>query len=172
MSNIFLTFKNSVKAVFENKKYYLLFIISSLIMLFIYIYIPVFYNPGNDLKFFLQITPWYGYIFFLILALSIGLLITMQVYSFKVLRKVSIRGTSGGVFAGFSSVIAGVFSSATCAACISAVLAFLSPAAIFKLLEYRWEISLVTFSIVLVSLFLTSKKIENKCINCNPFTKK
>jgi len=136
-------------------------------MIFTYVFVPVFVVPGNDLKFFLQITPWWGFFIFILLGISVGLLITMQIYIFKNLRKISIRGTTGGIIAGFSSVISGIFSSATCAFCVSALFSFLLPTAfILKTLNYRWYISSGGFLLVLFSLFLTSKRIENDCKSC------
>lgn len=162
-----LTIKEAIRRVLDSKNYIFLFLFFSIIMIFTYVFIPVFVVPGNDLKFFLQITPWWGFMIFILLGISVGLLITMQIYIFKNLRKISIRGTTGGTIAGFSSVISGVFSSATCASCVSTLFSFLLPTAfILKTLDYRWHISIGGFMLVLVSLFLTSKRIENECKYC------
>jgi len=162
-----LTIKEAIKKVLDSKNYVFLFLFFSILMTFIYIFIPVFVVPGNDLKFFLQITPWWGFLIFILLGISVGLLIIMQVYIYKNLRRISIRGTTGGAIAGFSSVISGIFSSATCASCVSALFSFLLPTTfILKTLSYRWYISSGGFLLVLFSLFLTSKRIENECKSC------
>lgn len=162
-----LTIKGAIGRVLNSKNYIFLFLFFSIVIMFTYIFIPVFVVPGNDLKFFLQITPWWGFLIFILLGISVGLLITMQIYIFKNLRKISVRGTTGGIIAGFSSVISGVFSSATCASCVSTLFSFLLPTAfILKTLYYRWYISFGGFLLILVSLFLTSKRINKECKSC------
>lgn len=162
-----LTIKDAIRKVLDSKNYILVFLFFSIVMIFIYIFIPVFVVPGNDLKFFLQITPLWGFLIFILLAISVGLLFTMQIYVFKNLRKISIGGTTGGAVTGFSSIISGIFSSATCASCVSALFSFLLPTTfILKTLNYRWYISSGGFLLVLISLFLASKRINNECKSC------
>jgi len=155
-----------LKLIFKNKINYISLVLASLIMLIIYIYIPILSIPQNSFKSFLELTPWYGILFLILLSFLMGLLIVMQLYSFNAMKKFSVKGAAGGTIATFSSIISGIFSSATCAACVTVFFSFLGTSGVLFLLNYKWEIAIATFLIVLISIYLTSKKINNKCINC------
>ena len=164
---ILSVYKEAIEKALSNKKYFLYFLFFSILMVFIYVFIPIFAVPGNSLQFFLAITPWWGFLIFFVLGLSVGLLITMQIYLFKSLKNKPIKETATGITATFSSVISGVFTSATCASCVSTLFSFiLTPTAIITTLNYRWQISSLGFLLVLTSLFLTSRKIQNKSKIC------
>jgi uncharacterized oligopeptide transporter (OPT) family protein len=137
-------------------------------MLFIYIYVPIIFSQGNNFRSFLNLTPWYGFLFLILLSFLMGLLIVMQLYLFNANKKFSVRGFTGGIIASFSSIISGIFSSASCAACLSVFFSFLGTSGTLFLLNYRWEIAIATFLMVVISIYLTSKKINNKCMDCMP----
>lgn len=167
MKNISIIWKTG-KKVLQQRNYLLLFLVSAAVMNFLYIYLPIYLTPSNTWEFFVELTPWWGFALFTILAFLVGLLIAFNVYSFRQLRAVSVRSTASGIVGTASSIVSGMFSSATCAYCISALFAFLlPPAALLTLLEYRYQIVAGGFVLVLLALFLTAKKIEYGCDSCH-----
>ena len=163
---------NAINEVFKSKNYWIIFIISSVIMFLFYVYIPIYITPGNDLKFFMQITPWWGLLILILLSLLMGLLVCMQVYIYKHLKKVPLKEGGSGIVAWLSSVISGLFSSATCASCVSVLFAFLGTGGILFLLKYRWHISGIGLILVLFSINLSIKRINNHCESCGKVCKK
>ena len=165
-------YSDVLKEVFKKRIYFLIFFLASLFMLFLYVFIPIFVTPGNDLAFFIKITPWWGFLILFSLALLMGLLITMQVYIYRNLKKILVKESGSGIIAWFSSMISGIFGSATCASCVSVFFAFLGASGILFLLKYRWYISGFGFVLVLISIHLSVKKIQNHCESCKIKTKK
>lgn len=136
--------------------------------MFLYTSIPIFITPGNSLSLFLQITPWWALILIGALALCMGLLISMQIYLWKNVQNLAFHEVSTGLGAGLSSFISGLFSSATCVTCISTLFSFfLPPAGVLLLFDYRWWITGIGLLSVLLSLFLTSRRMMDKCQSCN-----
>ncbi len=158
--------KKSIRLVLSEKRYLAAFILATAFMAYLYVFVPIFTVPGNDLGFFLSITPLGQLAFIGILSIAMGLLIAMQLYSFFALKAPQVKAAGTTIFAGASSIVSGVFAGATCAACVSVIFSFLGTGGVFFLLEYRWPIMIGTFLIVLIALFFTSKKIQSLCENC------
>ncbi len=159
--------KEAVRATFSRKSSLIAFFIGAILFGSLNVYIPIFVTPGNSFGFFLEITPWWGFLIVISLSLLMGLLVAMQVYAWKMARELRKREVGSGAVAGVSSFVAGMFSSATCASCVSALFSFLlPPAGIFALLKYRWWITAGGIGLVLLSLMMTSRRIANDCASC------
>ena len=163
---MFKEFKTATKTILYEKNYLILFVLSSIIMTLIYLFLPVYLTPGNDIEFQLSITPLWALVFTGILAIAMGLLISMQVFVFKRLRMIQRKEASTGIIGGMSSIVAGIFASASCGACLSAAFAFIGAPGIIFLTEHRFEITLISFGVVLIALYLSSKKINDNCDYC------
>ncbi|MBR9707163.1 MAG: hypothetical protein GOV15_01880 [Candidatus Diapherotrites archaeon] len=158
---------NASRVVLTGSKYRSLFFLFSFFFFAFYIAYPVFTVPGNDLAFQLSITPWWVFIVFALLSGSVGLLLVMQMFVFKRDKSLSMSETGSG-FAGLASgFIASLFAGASCAACLTAFLSFLSVGSIAFLLEYQWLIVGVSLVLVGISLFFSSKRVNNECDSCN-----
>ncbi|MBI4399520.1 hypothetical protein HY570_02115 [Candidatus Micrarchaeota archaeon] len=155
----------SFKLVFEKKKYYLLAGVASIITLLVYVGLPIYSIPGNNLEIFLATSNAYGLIFMFLLSILIGILISMQVYAFKRNLGGKTKEITTGFTAFFSSIIGAIFTGATCALCVGSLFSFLGAAGIIFLLEHRIEISILSFFLILSSLYLTSRRIYN-CDSC------
>lgn len=171
-SKLMSYYSESIKEVFKKKSYFIIFGVFSLILLFLYVFVPIYITPGNDLYFFIQITPWWGFLILICLSLLMGLLISMQIYIYRNLKKISIKESGSGILAWVSSFISGLFTSATCASCVSVLFAFLGVSGIFFLLKYRWYISALGFVLVLISIDFSAKRIKNHCDSCKIKVKK
>ncbi|MBI2671420.1 hypothetical protein HYX16_00640 [Candidatus Woesearchaeota archaeon] len=87
----------------------------------------------------------------------------MQIFSYKQAKSFSPGRTAVG---GGSAVVAALFGTASCASCLVAVLGFLGIGTVFFLVEYQWFIVGLAILIMLVSLYLTSLKLNGVCNSC------
>lgn len=159
----------SLKLVLSNRKYLSIWLISSLFFLGIYVFIPIYLTPGNDLDFFLKITPYWQILLLAVLAMLMGLVISMQLYIRNVLssRIGTAKIAATGAITSFSSIISGVFSTATCSACVAAVLGFigLGSTLAFLLLQYQWQVAALGFIIALAAVYSSAKRISGNACN-------
>lgn len=156
---------SAVKTVFSTWNYRILGLLLSFLFMILYISVPVFTIPGNSYGFFLEITPILELTSIAVLAIIVGVVFTMQIYSWKNGYKLSTSPALG--FTGLiSGSISSIFSTATCSACVAALFSFLGFGGVLFMIEHRMEIIAVTSIIVLIPLFFTSRKIVNGCGTC------
>ncbi len=163
MSKIQIIFK-SIKEVMRNKNDVTIFSVASLIFLMLFISIPVFTIPGNSLLFQLEIFTFWNYVLMILLSVLIGLMTSMQIYAYKI--KKSVRGVGRGVVGGFSSIMAGLFGTASCASCLTVVFGFLGIGTVFFLIKYQWFIVGISLFLIIISIYFTSLSIEKNCGVC------
>ena len=158
----------ALKKVFGEKISWLYLLFGTVFFAFIYIYTPIWLTPSNTLLFFISITPLWTLFLIFLLSLLMGLLLAMQIFVWKTQHSLKMREVGTGTIAGMSGLIPGLFSTATCATCVSALFSFLlPPAGIFFLIEYRWLIITISFVLVFFSIFLLSKRITQPCRTCS-----
>jgi len=152
----------SVKEVLQNDKYLFLFVLLSTIIFVLYLFLPFI---GNQTIGFANYPVW-DIVLIMVLSVSVGLLFTMQIYSFRQFKELSFT-SSGSGFAGFlSGFLVLVFSSATCVACLSVLFAFLGTGTLLTLFSYKKYIIIGGFALIFLSLYLISNKIQNQCELC------
>jgi len=161
MENPIKIIYKATKRTLSNKNYFLSFILISILSLTIFILIPVFVIPGNDLLFQLGIFTYWNYILMFTLAILISLMISMQIYNYKL--KKSIKKAGGAVAGGFSGFIAGIFGTASCASCVAAIFGFLGVGTVFFLIQYQWYIVGISLFFILLSIYFNSLGIEKDC---------
>jgi len=144
--------------------YLILFTTLFLAISALFILLPVFTIPENTLLFQLSIFTLRDVLTLLPISLLMGLMITLQVYRFKL--KKSLEEAGRGVVASSSGVLAGLLGSASCTSCLAAAFGFLGTGTILTLLEYRWYFIVGTIMLLLVSIYITVDNIENKCKKC------
>ena len=158
--------KQATLEVFKAGRYRVLAVAVALIMLALYMLLPVATIPGNDISLQLSILEPLGIIATVLLSASIGLLISMQVYSYKIVKQNAALNAGQGTATGFTSIVSAIFSTASCTGCIATIFPFLSSGVILFLAEQRWYVVGITFALVIFSLYLTSKKVVNGCKSC------
>lgn len=161
----------AIATVLENKKYFYLFLFSSLIALGVYVITPVFTIPGNTLEFWLSIMPWYGYLLLAVFSLTTGMLVAMQFYIMKNNKKIAEK--SKGAAGIFAVLITGLYSTAACASCITTLFAFLGSGGVLFINAYHLEFTALSLVLVFASMYFTSKRINDNCASCRaPKTRK
>jgi len=150
----------------KNKNYLVGIIVSSLIFFLLYNMIPVYAIPGNHLLFQLDITPIESLFILYSLSLAMAVIFAMQIYIFRHAVKSSYKGAGLGLGAFVSSVISGIFASASCSLCVAALFSFLSAGSILFLVDHKLEIVIIGSVLMLISLHLTSKRMVEGCPEC------
>jgi len=151
------------KEVLSKKNYFIAFIALVFLIFAIFILIPVFLIPANSLLFQLTVFSIKDYILLTILSVLTSLLIVMQVFSYKEAKICSPRKTA---ISGGSAVVAALFGTASCSACLATVFGFLGVGTVFFLVEYQWFIVGIAILIMLISLYFTSLKLKAVCESC------
>ncbi len=155
----------SLKTIFKNKNYLYLFFILTVFSIGLYLLVPVYTIPGNDLSFWLKIMPWWGYPVLILFSIALGLLFTMKIYEFRHMHSVAQKtGSIGSIVA---VIFAGFYTTAACAACISTFFVFIGAGGVLFLNKYRDIALFLSVLITIFAIYFTARKINNKCDSCN-----
>jgi len=149
------------KEVLRKRNYFLIFIFVSVIFFSILFLIPVFVIPGNDIKFQSLVFSASDYLIMGFLSITIGLMISMHVYNFKMKR--SAKSVGKGVVGGVSGFVAGIFGTASCFSCIAVVFGFLGAGTIFFLAKNQPYVVSISVLLLFISIYLISKNIVKGC---------
>lgn len=154
--------KKSVRIVFSYRRYKIIFLITALLMAFLYI------NAGQIITFFpdgvyFEFSPIR---IFTIIAVSIlfGLVLPMQLYSLKM---ASVRIKEGGITT--SGVLTGMLGMSCCAPVLPSLLVLAGFSGTFLLSlntllqQYLLPLSLLSILLLLISVHLLSKNIAGVC---------
>lgn len=104
----------------------------------LYVAVPVLFIPGNDLRFYVSVTPWWGFLLLLLLALHVSFALIFRIVAGPC--KQCARGQDA---LGNSALVAGSVlpSVLTCPILAVSVLSFFLPiTSIWALVGYRWLI--------------------------------
>jgi hypothetical protein len=173
MSNPLKLITNATKTVLtQGRVYWFLFLCFIALALILFVLVPVWSIPGNDVAFQLSLFTIGNWTLFVILALLIALLLTMQVFIFRRARNAAVKAKSLGSAAvgatgAYAGVLGGVFATAACSWCVAAVFGFLGTGTVLFIAQNQFWAVLVAISIMLVSLYFTSKKVVSAC-DCTP----
>lgn len=139
---------------------------ASLIVSFLalYIMLPVWFIPGNDLEFQLSILSVGEGVILITLSILTALLLTMQIYLFARVGWRAFSDGGGGVLSGVLATMVGV---AGCVGCsLGIVLGFLGLGAVLFFNEYQIYIAGGATLLFLVALWLIARRIEGYCLEC------
>ena len=136
---------------------------TTVIFFFVILLTPVFTTPGNDVFFQIHIWGLWLTMILVLLSLSNGLLIAMQVYAWR------HGGTKDTLGAGksFLGVITGLIVSIfACAACYSTLLALVGLGFATFVVKHRIPLLIVAFCMVGWSIYGNAKRIAGHCDAC------
>src|SRR5271157_2715145 len=107
----------AMRIVFSDNRYKIAAVALSFALFLVYISIPIALVPGNTIAFFFSITPPYQLMASGIISIVMGVVLAMQIFSFR--NRIPITRHAGAGLAGFlSGSISVVFTTATCASCV------------------------------------------------------
>lgn len=150
--------------VLQGNLYRLMFVILFLGFLALYVMLPVWFIPGNDLFFQLSLFGVGEWILLPVLSLLTSLLITMQIYLFARVGKRAFSDGGTGVVSAMMATVVGVTGCIGCS--IGIVVGFLGMSTVIFLIQYQFQIAAVAILIFLGALFLIARRIEGYCKEC------
>jgi len=171
--------KNAFVNVFGSKRSYLIFLLSSFLFFLFFLIFPTLPNKNN--AYAQTFSGWSGYLMLslktirtslllsiILLSLGIGLVLTFQIYVWKMKKdaKNNLSSvTSSGSF--FGVIVTTLFSTFSCVSCFGSVLTiFLPTSGLIFLSNYRIHIIALSFALILLSLYLNIRTINGYCERC------
>jgi hypothetical protein len=167
MKNILLVTIGGIKTSFENKKYYIVFAVSFIVMFILFTLIPVFTVAGNTVATQLDIFTLRDYVVIAILAGIYSVFISMQIYVMRQRKKVAGVGTTVG--GGLGALFAGIAGTAFCASCLAPLFAIfgIGLGGVVFVLQYRFYFVTGAIILMMIAIYLTSRKIQKICDACS-----
>lgn len=154
----------AANAVLSEKKYFLAFLLLSVAIFWILVLAPDKIVQSNAV---LRILGPGEYTFLGIVAILTSLVITMQIFSFRLTRRMGMDHSllSGAGF--LSALSSAIFSSATCGLCVAAVFGFLGAGSVIFLVDNKVYVVAGSIVLLVLSLYFSSKKVNRDCDTCH-----
>ncbi len=157
---------SALRMVFSEPAYAFLFVVSVLVFGFVYVLVPLVTTPGNTVQTYLSDSTAYSLLLVLVLSLSIGALVPMQVYAWRRTGHRTFKESAGGIAAAGSSVVSGLFTTASCGVCLSALFSFIGAGGVLFLMGHQAEIVALSLILTLACMHFTAAKINGECAAC------
>lgn len=158
----------SVKDVLTIRQYLIFLITLSISFYILLIAFPAKTIPGNNFSFQLSLMRMSDHLLLAFLSFLTGLNLTFHLYLFK--RKKGnfspVKTASDSFLGIFSGLIASVFGTATCGACVATIFGYFGFGVVLFLLTWRLYIVGLAILLSLISLYYLSLKITNECTTC------
>jgi len=122
--------------------------------------------PGNTLATQLDIFTVRDYAVLVLLSSLSSLFITMQAYVMRQKQKIGGAGTATA--GGLGALFAGIVGTAFCASCLAPLFAIfgIGFGGVIFVLEYRFYFVAGITLLMLITIYLTARKINKVCISC------
>jgi uncharacterized membrane protein YiaA len=150
----------AANTVLSEKKYFFAFIILSIGIFWVLVLAPDKIAGAGAITRSFRV---WEYVFLAAIALLASLVVLMQVFSFKMTRRMNAGQSALTSVGFFSAFMSAVFSSAVCGLCVSALFGFLGAGGIIFLVDNRLYVVAGSVSLLLLSLFLSSKRVNEDC---------
>lgn len=159
-------FIEAAKIVFKKKGYLLGMLIVTILFFIIIILIPVKIVPGNDVRFQLSIMPKIDLVVITLVSLFTATSLTFNLY---LLRRSNYRPDALGniTVSSFAGITSSFFGTVTCVSCAATVLGLFSAGTMAFIYQYRPILATISIAVLIISLYLTSKKVLNLCDSCH-----
>ena len=154
-------------SVFRDRTYQIVAVTSTLALFSLYLFVPVWLVPGNTLSFELGLISPLSYVLLAALALMTGVLLALELFSFRRSRAQGFRtvGTGGtGIIASFTG---GVLAVASCGCGTGLLLGVigLGGGALFVAANQTSIVGLL-LGIVIVGLYFSARRAAELCGTC------
>lgn len=163
MNRRFAHYTQTLIAVLVQPHYQLLLLVLSLLFFGVFITLPVLTIPGNTLSYQLSLFRIQDYALMVILALLIGLNVTLRIYAMR--QKDALVSSVQGSFSGLAATFAAIVGTATCSSCLASLflLLGLGTGAAFFVLEHQTIFLAGAILLVLASLYFSLQKAVGLC---------
>lgn len=154
---------STAKEVLQKKSYAFSFPILTVFLFIILFSLPIIIAPTITFSYQISLFTFVNYLLLFMVSVLLSLSILFNIYSYKKTKKLQ---SGKAALSGSSGLLAAIFGTATCPSCLAVLFGFLGTGTLVFLVKYNVYISLLASLFILSSLFLTSKKIQELCINC------
>ena len=166
MKNIYL----AIKKVFQIRRYFLIFLVSAVVLFLSLVAIPLFTIPGNTVAFQLKIFTAQNYLLMAFLSMLAGLNLALSWYGFAQQKKIGTASQSvaGGAVSTIAGIFGAVVGTASCLGCLVALLGLvgLGVGSALFILKNQSYFLLGAIALMLVSLYFAARKINKICQSC------
>lgn len=158
----------ATKAILINKIYLFVFLILVPLVFILFVFLPIWTIPGNNLEFQLKIFTANHYILMIILSTLVSLFVIIQAFIFRnaVNARSKLASVGSGGAGGYVGVFAAVLGTATCASCLAALFGFLGIGSIIFLLNNQLYVISIAIALLFVSLYFSARKVNGVCKSC------
>lgn len=136
------------------------FLVASAGIFALFVLVPVWSTPGNDIAFQLSIMTPVVYAVMIALSLLNGLVIAMQLHVRRHGVKGKAHAETGGMFGAFG---ASLLATVGCAACYSSVLALFGLSGTIFIVEHRFWFAALAAALALFAIAKSSQRIVRGC---------
>jgi hypothetical protein len=141
----------------------LYFFLSSLVIFALFVLIPVWTTPGNDIAFQLTLFKPSAYVLMISLSIMNGMLLTIQ-RELRI-RRVGRFGAKQGA-AGAGIVSSSVLATVGCAACYSSLLSLFGLGGSVFIVSHKWWFAAAAVSLSLYALYHNARTLTGACERC------
>jgi len=147
-------------------KYKILFVGVALVVFFLFVLIPAVSVPGNTFSYQLSLFSPLDFSVTIFLSILYALFVTMQIFAMRQRKSVRDLGTTVG--GGVGAIFAGVAGTAFCASCLAPLFALfgIGFGGVIFVLEYRFYFVIGITLLMIIAIYLTSRKIYKVCDTC------
>lgn len=161
----------AIKKTLSDRRYLAVCILIAAVVFSVLFAIQVKTVPGNDSRLQIAVFGWKDWAVLTAIAVLNALFVTIEIYAFNLKRLVAQAGGLGaGLITGgvgtSSGIVASIFGTASCSLCVSAILGFLGANSVVFLVNNRGYIVAGTLVLLVLSLYLSSKRFDKTCEQC------
>ena len=149
----------TVKQILKRKTYFLIFLITSIIIFLVFYFLTLWEVTDKSLRIFIEMNGYnyafFSFLFLVIIALLLGVYVALFIFKIRMIKR-------GSGFSGFLGFIAGLLSSG-CPMCGSVIFALLGfPLALFFLPFKGLELRVLSIILLLFSVYFLARSLD-KC---------
>ncbi len=158
-----IPFIAAYKKVFARSRAFIETILVTLAIFALFVLVPVWTTPGNDVSFQLHLISWPTYVLMGALSVLNGVLIQMQLY----LRRHRLVEAGVKQATTFIGILGTSFlSTLACASCYSSLLAFFGLSGTVFIVTNRWWFAAAALALTAFALAHTSRRVMGLCAAC------
>lgn len=153
--------------VFRERTYQVVAATSALVLFSLYLFVPVWLVPGNTLSFELGLIAPLNYMLLAALALMTGVLLALELFSFRRSRAQGLRMVGEGGTGIIASLAGGVLAAASCGCGTGLLLGAVGlGGGAFFVAANQTPIVIILLGIVTIGLYFSARRAAGLCIAC------
>ena|SRR3989338_11569379 len=156
----------AARIVFAKRRYIIAVFALMVALASFIVFVPVVTIPGNDILFQLSIMPKSDHLIILLVSFLTAFSLTYNLYLVRRNRNNYSESVGNATVSGFAGIASSFFGTITCISCATTIIGVLGVGTVAFLYQYRPLLATISIAILVVSLYLTSKKVLKLCGSC------